>query len=93
MLQLELLYNILCSITELSAVHLASTQAKHVERVELGFTRVIPKPPVIPKPVERNKTRMLFQAWQAVNDNVKHVNGVKGPSIAALIPSFNTAES
>ena len=60
-------------------------------RTGLGFTRVYP--PVIPKPVERNKTRMLFQAWQAVNDDVKHVNEVKGPSIAALIPSFDTAKS
>ena len=41
----------------------------------------------------RTKERMYVQAKVALNNNLKHVCGVKGPSVVTLIPHFDMAES
>ena len=43
------------------------------------------------EPILRTKKRMYIQGMQSKNENLKHVNGVKGPSVASYIPYFNIA--
>lgn len=57
----------------------------------LGHNRVYP--PLSYDPLPRTKERMIEQAELAVTNNLEHVKGVKGPTIAATIPCFDIATS
>lgn len=57
-----------------------------------GFNRVYPMSSN-ENPTLRTKKRMYLQAQAAVRGNANHINGVKGPSVAALIPQFDVAAS
>ena len=56
-----------------------------------GFNRVYP---VANEDIEkRTKDRMFSQALEVIMTEVEHCKGVKGPSITALLPKFDPADS
>ena len=58
---------------------------------ESGSTTVYPE--INPSSEARTHDKMIKQANEAIKNNLEHVNGVKRPSIAALIPLFCIATS
>lgn len=56
-----------------------------------GHNRIFPETDT--RYLNRTKESMLIQAAEATNNNFEHVMGIKGPSIASLIPCFNIPSS
>lgn len=59
-----------------------------------GFNTVFPYIENLASKIQfHTKERIYTQARQCVDDNLKHVRGVKGPSIVSLIPHFDISTS
>ncbi|KAL7306167.1 hypothetical protein TKK_0001613 [Trichogramma kaykai] len=58
-----------------------------------GSSATMTYPQIHPDPLLRTDSRVLQQANMVIENNLEHVNGVKGPSIVALIPHFSSAQS
>ena len=58
-----------------------------------GHVHVYPMDSLNDLPTMRTKARMYAQALRVLDENLEHVNGVRGPSVASAIPHFDVAES